>query len=125
MIFKSKLLEDGRKLSEYNVKKDDVVRQTARLSGGSPKKDRSEASMRIPNLMGNIVPEASDIPQVTAAFTLNSIDIKNWLSSRSVDNRHELITTIERNESRGLCDQSIKSYIKFVREYKQLQVAFT
>ena len=35
----------------------------------------------------------------------------------------DLLTIINKNATRGLCDQAIKSYVKFIREYQRLQVA--
>ena len=54
---------------------------------------------------------------------MQTIDIQNWLASLSVRDRDELIALIEKNANRGLCDQSIKGYMKFIREYQELQVA--
>ena len=73
--------------------------------------------------MGRVVPETTDIPQILAAINLPAINIESWLESMTEAEIDELLAILNKNESRGLCDQSIKSYMKFIREYQNPQVA--
>ena len=70
-----------------------------------------------------VAPEASDIPQVRVAITLQGINIESWLESLPEAEIDDLLIILNKNSTRGLCDQSIKSYVKFIREYQRLQVA--
>ena len=73
-------------------------------------------------MLGMVSPEASDIPQVQAAINLQGINIESWLESMTEAEIDDLLIILNKYGRAGLTDQSIKCYVKFVREYQMLQV---
>ena len=124
LLFMDQQLEDSCTLSDYNILQNNILTLLLGIKGGA-KRGRLSEPHRIPIFMGKVQTELGDIPQVRDSLALTQIDIMSWLASLTTTERSELTTLIEKNESRGLCDQSIKGYMKFIREYKELQVALT
>ena len=71
-------------------------------------------------MIGMVVPEASDIPQVLEAISLQGINIESWLGSMHEAEIDELLDLLNKYSRTGLSDQAIKCYAKFIREYQRL-----
>ena len=125
LLFMDMQLEDGYTISYYGIQKESTITLTMCIKGGVGKRGRvSESSAsRISTVIGMVAPEASDIPQVRAAISLQGINIESWLESMTEAEIDELLNILNKNGRTGLTDQAIKCYVKFVRECQMLQVA--
>ena len=124
LLFMDMQLEDDYKISDYNIQQNSTLTLTMRIKGGGKRGRLPESSAsRISTVIGMVTPEASDIPQVRAAISLQGINIESWLESMTEAEIDEFPNILNKYGRTGLTDQAIKCYVKFVRECQMLQVA--
>ena len=131
LIFKNKLLEDGRTLSDYNIVKDSRLVSVGGLDGGAGKRKKDDAEgeeaevanrSSIPDLTNLAMQtKPTDSKIIKDVIELPSVDVSGWLESMSVEECEELLANLEKYKKHTFGDTSLRSYSVSLPDMKAIE----